>query len=331
MKPFNHVNVKTVDEAIALLKEYQGRAKLIAGGTDLLGILKSNILPESPKVIINIKTIPGLDYIREDKKGLKIGTLTRLADIADSPIVKAKYRVLSQAAGAVATTEIRNMGTIGGNLCQDVRCLYYRYPHQIGGRFMCWRKGNRKCMAVQGDNRYHAILEGKKCVAVCPSDTAVALTALNATIKVVGSNGDRTIPVKDFYNPLGNDLNIEEIVTEIQVSKLPEGTKQEFLKFSLRKPIDFSIVSVASVITIKAGICEDISIALGAVAPAPIRATTAEQVIKGEAIDETIAKSAAEASVIGAKPLSMNEYKIEITKTLVKRAILSDNSENTSR
>lgn len=187
---------------------------------------------------------------------------------------------------------------------------------------MCMRKGSGPCMAVNGDNRYHAIIEVKKCAAVCPSDIAVALTALNAAMKIVGPNGDRTVPVSQFYKPLEYDLKADEIVTEIQIPETPEGTEQKYLKFSLRKPVDFAIVSVASLIAIEAGIVRDVRIALGAVAIMPIRATTAEQAIKGKAIDEATAEVAAKVAVANAKPLSMNGYKVEIAKSLVKRAIL---------
>ena len=254
-----------------MLKAYRGKAKLIAGGTDLLGILKDRILPDYPEAIINIKTIPGLDYIKEDAKGLKIGALTTLSDIAKSPVVKEKYKVLAEAAYAVATPQIRNMATLAGNLCQDVRCWYYRYPHAIGGRILCLRKGSGPCLAVSGDNRYHAILGGKGCFAVCPSDTAVALTALDAKIKIAGLRKKRIVPVKDFFTTLGNVLEPGEMVTEIQLPKPPDRAKQTFLKLTLRKPVDFAIVSVASVITLEDGICKDASIVLGAVAPVPIQ------------------------------------------------------------
>lgn len=178
-------------------------------------------------------------------------------------------------------------------------------------------------MAVSGDNRYHAILEGKKCFAVCPSDTAVALTALDAMIKIAGPSGDRTISIKEFFHPLGNDLKVDEMVTELQVPQPPDRSRQTFLKFRLRNTIDFAIVSVASIIAIGGGICEEARIALGAVAPRPIRAVEAEQAIANKAINAATAKAASEAAVIGATPLKRNAYKVEITKKLLKRAILS--------
>jgi xanthine dehydrogenase YagS FAD-binding subunit len=176
---------------------------------------------------------------------------------------------------------------------------------------------------VSGDNRYHAILGGKGCFAVCPSDTAVALTALNATIKIAGPRKNRIVPVKDFFTTLGNVLQPGEVVTEIQIPKPMDKAKQTFLRLTLRRPVDFAIVSVASVISLENGICRDASIALGAVAPVPIKALMAEQIIRGKPLDAKTAAEAAEAAVAGAKPLSMNAYKIEETKILVQRSILA--------
>lgn len=323
MKSFKHFNAATVDEALSLLREYQGKAKLIAGGTDLLGSLKDEILLDYPVALINIKAIPGLHNIHDDAGGLKIGPSAKLTEIARSPLIRKKYPVLSEAAETVATPEIRNMATLGGNLCQDTRCWYYRYPHEMGGRILCYRKGSGPCHALKGDNRYHAILGGKACFAVCPSDMAIALTALDARLEIAGPEGDRDVQIKEAYNALGSVLEPDEFLAEIHVPQLPKGAKQTFIKFTLRKPVDFAIVSVASVIMVENGVCKDARIALGAVAPTPIRATDAEEAIKGKVIDAKTAERAAEASVRGAKPMSMNAYKIEITKTLVKRAILS--------
>jgi xanthine dehydrogenase YagS FAD-binding subunit len=322
MKSFIHANARTVAEAVKLLKRYNGKAKVNAGGTDLLGVLKDRILPEDPDAIINIKTIPGLDYIRKDSKGLKIGALTSLSDICSSPKVREGYSVLAEAAYAVATPQIRNMATLGGNLCQDVRCWYYRYPNEIGGRILCLRKGSGPCLAVKGDNRYHAILEGKKCFAVCPSDTAIALTALGAKLKIAGSEGRKIVPIKDFFLTLGDILMPDEMITEVQIPKPPKKAKQTFIKFVLRKPVDFAIVSVASILAIEGGVCSEAAIVLGAVAPTPFRAVEAEKVIKGKVIDTVTSAKAAEAAVMAAKPLSKNAYKIEITKTLIKRSLL---------
>ena len=178
MKSFDHIQAKTVNEVVKLMKSYKGKIKLIAGGTDLLGILKDRILPDYPEVIVNIKTIPGLDYIKEDSEGLKIGALTKLADIAESYIVKKEYKLLAEAAKAVATPQIRNMGTIGGNLCQDVRCWYYRYPFHVGGRILCDLKGGKGCYALTEENQYHSIFGASRvtnppCLTNCPGTVDV--------------------------------------------------------------------------------------------------------------------------------------------------------------
>jgi xanthine dehydrogenase YagS FAD-binding subunit len=323
MKPFAHVDVKSVAEATRLLKASAGRARINAGGTDLLGVLRDRILSEYPDSLLNIKTIRELDYIKEEDQGLKIGAATKLAQIASSETVKGRYNLLADAAYAVATPQIRNMGTIGGNICQDVRCWYYRYPEQLGGRILCIRKGGRTCPAVAGDNRYHAILDAKKCFAVCPSDMATAIAALDGKIEITGSEGSRAVPVAEFFEPLGNVLRADEIVTHVQVPIPPEAAKQSFIKFTLRKPVDFAIASVATVVAEKNGICTDARIALGAVGYKPIRATESEAVIRGKVINEATAEEAAVAAVRGAKPLSMNGYKIQIVQNIIKRALLS--------
>jgi len=313
MKNFEHIDAKTVSEAVSALG---AKANIIAGGTDLLYTLKDDILPNYPETLVNIKTIPDMDYIKEEGGMLKIGALARIADIATSSVVQGDYAALAEAAGRVASPNIREMGTIGGNICQLARCWYYRNPNN---RFFCFRKGGPLCFAVAGENRYHAILGGAVCFAVCPSDTAIALTALDATIVT----NKRSIPIGDFYEVLGNTLDNNEVVTEVQVPTPASGIKQTFTKFALRKSIDFAIVSVASAITTSGGKVSDARIVLGAVAPVPYRAIGAEDAIKGKAISESLAETAGAAAVAGAVPLSKNNYKIQIAKTLVKRAILA--------
>lgn len=154
MKDFIHINAATVKEAASILKEHNGRAKIVAGGTDLLGQMKDEILPDYPEVIVNLKTIQDLDYIREEGDILKIGPLTRLEDIAENKVVKKKYTALAEAAGRVASPHIREMGTIAGNICQGIRCWYYRHP---SNRFYCTRKGGKLCNAITGQNRYHSV------------------------------------------------------------------------------------------------------------------------------------------------------------------------------
>ncbi|HEY77943.1 MAG TPA: FAD-dependent oxidoreductase [Dehalococcoidia bacterium] len=180
MRAFEHYNAKTTGEAVTLLKKYGSKAKLSAGGTDLLGKLKDEVLPEYPEVLINIKTIPDLDYIREDDGTLKIGALTKLSKIATSSIIKERYDIISQAAQSVGSPQIRRVGTIGGNLCQDVRCWYYRYPDHVGGRILCYLKGGQGCYALTGENRYHSIfggcrVNGSACSSACPAGVDIPL------------------------------------------------------------------------------------------------------------------------------------------------------------
>ena len=305
------------------MRSLKGNANLIAGGTDLLGVLKDEILPDYPEAVINIKTIPGLDDVEENKKGLKIGALTKLVDVAAHPLIRERYPILSQAAEAVATPEIRNMATLGGNLCQDTRCWYYRYPHHMGGRIICYRKEKGPCQAIKGDNRYHAIMGGKGCFAVCPSDTAIALTALDAELEIKGPQKVRKVPVDEFFTTQGNILEPDQLLTHIEIPDPAGGARQEFLKYTLRKPVDFAVASVAAVVTMQAGTCKDARIVLGAVAPTPVRAIDSEKLLKGEVASEKLIAAAAKAAVKDAKPMPMNAYKVEITKVLVKRALRS--------
>ncbi|MBI4331785.1 MAG: FAD binding domain-containing protein [Chloroflexi bacterium] len=179
MKTFQHRNAKTYREAIKLLQGYGGKARAIAGGTDLLGALKDKILPDYPQAVINLKSIPGMDHVKENGRSLKIGALARLADVAVSPVVKTRFPILAEAAHAVATPQVRNMATIGGNLCQDTRCWYYRYPHQVGGRIFCYLKGGKGCYALNGENQYHSIFGGCRiadppCTQACPGTINIA-------------------------------------------------------------------------------------------------------------------------------------------------------------
>jgi xanthine dehydrogenase YagS FAD-binding subunit len=316
MKAFSHENAKTLAEARTALAG--GKAEIIAGGTDLIGRLKDNILPDKmyPATLINIKTItPSLDYIKEEAGVLKIGAATRLADIADNAAVKQKYTALAQAALRVATPHVRDMATIGGNINQLHRCWYFRKPEN---RFDCIRKGGNRCFAMMGDNRYHSIFGPvNRCIAVHPSDTAPALIALNA--KVVTNK--RTIDAENFFDvkvPVSTVLDADEIVTEIQIPTPPAGAKSAFRKFAIRKSIDFPIVDCAVMVGGGAS-----RICLNAVAPKPYRATKAEAVISGKTINEANAEAAGAAAVADAKPLEATKYKVQIAKTLVKRTLLA--------
>jgi len=322
MRHFDHLDVTTVEAACAALAKFDGRARLNAGGTDLLSLLKGDVATPYPEILINIKPVTGLSDIREENGLLKIGALARLDALASSPLLNEKYGVLARAAKSVAGPQIRNVATLGGNLCQEIRCWYYRYPRSIGGPITCLRKGSGPCLAVKGDNRYHAIMGAKKCFAVCPSDTAVALAALDGRLRITGPEGDRMVSATDFYHSTGNALGPHELVREIEVPESTAARRHAFIKFTLRKPIDFAIVSVASVLTVDDGQCTEARIVLGAVGPGPLRASAAEEILKGSPVTRETAAAAAEAAVSGARPLSKNAYKIEIVKTLVEQAIM---------
>jgi xanthine dehydrogenase YagS FAD-binding subunit len=326
MKPFHHADAKTLDEAVQWMTAYGDKAKFLAGGTDLLGLLKQKVPLNYPEMLINLKTIKGLDQIQIDEQGLTVGANVKLAEMVHSPVIKNAYPILAAAAESVAMPQIRNMGTLGGNLAQETRCWYFRYPRDIGGMVMCRRKGEGPCLAVKGDNRYHAIFGAKKCFAVCPSDMAVALAALDGEIRIVGPKGERSVSAMDFNHPLGNALSTGEIITEIRIPKPGVNSRQAFFKHRVRNTIDFAIVSVGIAATIKENTCAESKIFLGAVAPGPWRALEAEQVLEGKDINEQTIQQASDAAVTGAVPLSRNGYKVEIVKAMVKKALVHVNN-----
>jgi xanthine dehydrogenase YagS FAD-binding subunit len=311
---YTHVDAKTLDEAVAALTG--GHAYVIAGGTDLIGVMRFHILRDYPETLINLKTVaPSLDYIKEEGGMLKIGALTRLEDIAQSDVVKSKFTALAQAAERTASPHIRETGTIGGNICQHNRCWYFWKEEN---RFDCIRKGGDMCYAMAGENRYHSIFGAMNaCVAVNPSDTAPALVALNAVIVTT----KRTINAENFWDmaiPGSTVLAANEIVKEIQVPAPAAGIKSAFVKFAIRRSIDFPIVNCAAVIG-----GNEARICLNAVHNKPYRATKAEDSIKGKAIDDTSATAAAVAGVSGATALMYNKYKISVAKGVMKQAILA--------
>ena len=322
MRKFRHFNATTVEEAVSFLRRYEKRASVIAGGTDLIGKMKDEILPANPEAIVNLKTIEGLDFIKEQGGGLRIGALTRLEDIASHETVKAQYTALAEAARRTASPHIREMGTIGGNICQDIRCWYYRKPKN---RFPCLRKGGGRCYAIEGDNRYHSIFGGSVtggCYAVHPSDTAPALIALDAKIKT----SKRTLNGEDLFSVAVSKTTVldnDEVVLEIQVPSPTAGARSSFLKFALRKTIDFAIVNCAANIRIRDGKVSTARICLNDVWVKPHRAYKAEEHIVGKEIREDTAESAGKAAVSEAKPMRHNGYMVQIAKTMVKRAILA--------
>jgi xanthine dehydrogenase YagS FAD-binding subunit len=320
---FKHVDAASTQHALSLLAQYGEGARVLAGGQDLLFRIKKYIV--KPECVVNIKTIPGLNYIRlEAGKNLRIGALTTLSQIAQSVELQKDYTVLAQAAGVVASPQIRNMGTIAGNICQDVWCWY------LQDGFSCWKSGGKFCDLAGGDSRYYgSIMGGHLCLSNHPSDTAVALAALDAQVHVASPRGNHATAIGDFLpghtwvdgRLQSHSLRADEIVTEIEIPFCP--THSTYVKFALRKSWDFAIASVAVSAVIRNGIWEEGKIALGGIATCPYRSLAAENLLKNERVSEALAATAAQAALENAKPLRMNSYKVDLSKTLVRRALLS--------
>jgi xanthine dehydrogenase YagS FAD-binding subunit len=322
MRAFEYVKPMTVAEAVRELGRSWADAKILAGGIDLLGELKEGII--APQRIVNIKGISGLRYIRfSEKEGLRLGALVTLEEIETHQVIRQRYTALAEAAHSVGTPQIRNVGTIGGNLCQRPRCWYYRDEHT-----KCLKKGGPMCFAYNGENKYHAILGGGPCYIVHPSDCAPALIAFRASVTVVSPRGQRTVPLEEFFvlpsRRLDHETILEpdEIVTEIRVPTPAPNTRSTYLKFKERDSHDFAIVGAAVVMRLKGKVCEDVRIVLSGVAPIPWRSPEAEAVLKGKAITPELAEQAGKAAVAKAQPLSQNAYKVPLTQAIVKQAVL---------
>jgi xanthine dehydrogenase YagS FAD-binding subunit len=323
MRSFEHVNPRDLKTAIEALGE-RG-TKGIAGGTDLLPEMKSRL--RTPRRLVNLKALDEeLRYIRHSaRKGFQIGALTTLAELESDRLIREKIPILAQAASVAATPQLRNMGTLGGNLCQSVRCWYYRAPE-----FKCWLKGGDLCYAVDGENKYHAILGATTCHAVHPSDLAPALITLDARVRVVGPELDGVIPLEEFFvRPRASHRAMtvldgsDELVAEVQIPTPSNGASGIYLKAMDRKVWAFTLVSIAVQISWNKESVKDARIVLGGVAPIPWRAQDAEKILRGQAITEQTAGAAAEAALAGAQPLRDNGYKVSLGKALVKRALIS--------
>ncbi len=320
---FKHIDASSTDHALSVLSQYGEGARVLAGGQDLLFRIKKYIV--KPECVVNLKTIPGLNYIRlTPEENLRIGALTTLSKIAESAELQQRYSVLAQAAGVVASPQIRNMGTLGGNICQDVWCWY------LQDGFSCWKSGGKFCDLAGGDSRYYgSIMGGHLCLSNHPSDTAVALAALDARIHVASPRGERVAPISNFLpghtwidgRLQSHTLQFDEIVTEIEAPFRP--THSTYLKFALRKSWDFAIASVAVSAVIEDGIWDEVRIVLGGIATFPYRSLEAESLLRKKKISDALAGAAAEAALQPAKPLKMNGYKVDLSKTLLRRALLS--------
>ena len=280
MKHFKHMQASSAKEAASATEK--GAAVVMAGGTDLLGTLKDEILPTYPETVVDLKAAAGMDGISEDGDVVVIGALAKLAAVAESDAVREGCAALAEACARAASPTIRHMGTIGGNVCQMHRCWYFRVPDD---RFHCRRKGGDWCPARIGDNRYHSIFGDQDgCYAASSHDTAPALVALGASVKTT----KREVPAEEFFRANGvrsNVLEDGEVVTDIRV---PKAAKSAFLKFALRKSIDFPVVNCAA-----AQLADgSVRVALGGVYPAPVRSTAAEAAVAGGVSADSAARAA---------------------------------------
>ena len=327
MKPFAYYKVTSVAQAVSLLSKHQQKAAILAGGSDLLGMMKDRL--EGPKMkmpefLIDIKGIKELSYIKEQKTGLKIGAGTPLSEIVSSDLIGKKYPLLRQAASQVGVPQIRNVGTLGGNLCQKPRCWYFR-----GKAFQdCFRKGGNNCYAPSGENRYHAVLGGANCYMVYPSDLAPALLAFNARLEIAGPKGNRMVPAEKFY--VGPDKNLlkenvlsaQEMVVAVEIPNPGATSKGVYLKLKERQAFDFAVVSVAVNLSFKNNLVDQARITFGGLAPFPMRTVKAEATLKGKAVKDAISAACKECTD-GAQPLSQNSYKVDAAKGILEEALVS--------
>ena len=295
----------------------------VAGGQDSLDWIKDRA--KRTRAVIDLTRIAdaGLRGIRETADGIEIGALTTLTEIEENDLIKERFGLLASAAGKVASPQIRNVGTIGGNVCQDTRCWYYR------GGIDCYRAGGSTCYAdtPQAMNREHCLFGADRCVAVTPSDTGPALVALDARMVIRNSDGEREVAAEDFF--IGPDVDIErmtvlepgDILTAIRIPNTWSGATFYFEKVADRKTWDFPLVNIAAAMRISGGTIEDIRIVAGGVECIPRRMTVVEDIVKGSAQDEEIAMLAGSSAIRGATPLNYNQFKVPLLEKLVTRAI----------
>jgi len=318
--PLRHVDVTSVDEAVSALREHGQDAATIAGNTDEINWMKNRM--RTPEVLVDLKGIEELSGVEETAGGgLRIGALTTLSDVESHEVVASDFAVLAEAIGEVATPQIRNQGTIGGNLSQDSRCWYYR------NGFDCYRAGGNTCYAITGESRDHAVTDYSRCITAHPSDGAVALMALDAEIEIAGPRGERREPLSEFFvGPeenitVMNDLAHDEILTHIVVPSEWRNARFYFEKVRDREAWDFPIVNIAAAIKTSGGTVSDVRLVSNGVAPKPKRLRTAERAITGQQLSDGNAASAAEGVLPNAAPQPDNRFKLRLTENLVRRAL----------
>jgi xanthine dehydrogenase YagS FAD-binding subunit len=321
MPTFQLYQPTSVADAQKLLQQHEPDALVLAGGLDSMDWLKDRI--RKPKAVVDLSGIDGLRGIRETSDGVHIGAMTTLTEVAQNPVIRQKYGVLAQASEVVASPQIRNQGTVGGNVSQDTRCWYYR------AGWPCYRAGGNICYADTpvGRNREHAILHAERCIAVNPSDTAPALIALDAKFVVSTPNGDQVVDAEDYF--VGPDLDITRmnilrpgyLLTEIRIPSTWASAEFYFEKVRDRNVWDFPLMNVASAIRSSADMIQNIRIAVNAVAARPLRLKMVEDAVRGKPRNAATGEAAGKLAVQGAVPLQFNAYKIPLMRNLVKRAI----------
>ena len=332
MKAFQYERPASLDEAIALLAPLDpaetGRhlTKALAGGTDLLTLMKGEIV--RPGLLVDLKRLPDLDdTIELTAEGLRIGALATLAELQTHPLVRDTHPALAEAADVAATPQLRNMATIGGNLLQRPRCWYFR-DEEVS----CWLKGGDSCPAATGENEHHAILGSGPCRAVHPSDPATSLLALDARVFVRGRAGERTVGIGEFFaEPTAErrtetTLAEDEVIVAIVIPDAQPGTRSTYLKAMDRAAWAFALVGAGVQVTVQDGEITQARVALGGVATIPWRCQSAEDALIGQAPGETTFAAAADAALAGAHPLAMNGYKIPLAKALLIRALTAATS-----
>ncbi len=317
---FAYLRASSTKEAIQHLGE-EG-THVFAGGTDLQGCLRDRVFPATK--IVSISGLDELSGIRRSADGgLRIGALTTIAELATNDVVRERYPGLAMAAASVASPQLRNQGTVGGNLCQRPRCWYFR------GEFHCMKKGGDTCYAESGENRYHAIMGGTPCYIVHPSDTAPMLMALDASLRIQGPGGTRNVMLSDFFVLPEDDVSREnvlgagEIVTEISVPAAATGTKSVYRKIREREAWDFALASAAVVVRMSGGRIASARVVLGGVAPTPWRVPDVEAMLEGQAIDASLAREAGRVATRDAEPLDQNAYKVQLVEGVVEEALLA--------
>ncbi len=321
MPSFELFQPDSTEQALALLDRYDGEAWVLAGGLDSVDWFKDRV--KRPKAVIDLGGIADLRGVRTTSDGIKIGALTTLTEVVDHPEIRGKFPLLSDAALVVATPQIRNQATLGGNVSQDTRCWYYR------AGWTCYRAGGNICYAdtPTSVNREHCIFGASRCVAINPSDTAPALIALDARMAIRNRQGERVIPAEEFF--IGPSLDITrmtvlepgDILTSIRVPGSWANARFYFEKVRDRKAWDFPLVNVASAMKIRDGRIERVRLAVNGVAPYPMRLRKVEALLAGQRVAEELAAAAGEMSIEGARPLQHNGFKVPLMKNLVKRAI----------